>query len=123
MAGHHTHRRTDCFTDQRTLYLPAGKVALKRLLISGLEIEQDGKSVRLTWAEAPSDELARLARAAFGEKGTRGSVLLMAFAWAHRLSEEFWGADLELGMASDKAQFEAEFAGYKRTWEERSTSK
>jgi len=109
--------------DQRTLFLPNGKVALKHLLISGLEVEQDGKSVRLTWAQAPPAELARLARAAFGEKGTRGSVLLMAFAWAHRLSEDFWGADLELGMAPDKAQFDAEFGPYKRTWEERATSK
>ncbi len=109
--------------DQRTLRLPTGKVKLQRLLINGLEVEQDGKTMRLTWAEAPPAELARLAHAAFTEKGTRGSLLLMAFAWAHRLSDEFWGADLELGMASDKAKFDAEFAGYRRTWEERSASK
>jgi serine/threonine-protein kinase len=108
---------------QRTLLLPTGKVKLQRLLINALEIEQDGKTVRLTWAEAPPAELARLAHAAFVEKGTRGAVLIMAFAWAHRLSDEFWGAELEVGMASDKAQFEPEFAGYKRTWEERAASK
>ncbi len=109
--------------NQRTLLLPTGKVKLQRLLINGLEIERDAKTVRLTWAEAPPAELARLAHAAFADKGTRGAVLIMAFAWAHRLSDEFWGADLEVGMASDKAQFETEFAGYKRTWEERAASK
>lgn len=109
---------------QRQVKLPDATIALDRISPGGtFEVKIDGAARRLNWDEVPAAEIARLARAAYqaAPKGieARHHLLLMAFSWAHRLSDDFWGADLDLGSLSDAARFSMEQAAYKRGIEER----
>jgi hypothetical protein len=107
---------------ERKLALKGGTVALKKVIVGGtFEVEEGGADRRIPWAEVPPSEIYRLARSAFESKDAGYQVLLVAFAWAHRLSEEYWGALLDVDNAG--AKYAAEIAGYKRTWEDRLASK
>jgi hypothetical protein len=103
--------------------LASGTAELKRLLIDSLEVRVGDKTERVPWTATTPAEIFRLAQAAFAGKDAQHLVLLMAFAWAHRLSEEFWGVDLDLGSAPGAAAHAAAVNAYKRTWEERSASR
>jgi eukaryotic-like serine/threonine-protein kinase len=108
---------------QRKVKSKDGEAELKRIYLTDLEVRLDGKTERLPWTDVPPAELFRLASAAFAGKDAQHLVLLMAFAWAHRLSEEFWGVDLDLSSAPGAAAHSAAIGAYKRTWEERSASR
>lgn len=109
--------------DQRKLKLKDGQAELKRVLISEVEVRLDGRTERVPWSDMAPAEIFRLGSAAFAGKDAQHLVMLMAFAWAHRLSEEFWGVDLDLGSAPGAAAHSGAIGAYKRTWEERSASR
>lgn len=110
---------------ERTLALPGSKVKARLLKIGteALEVDDAGTVRSLAWQEVPAAELARLARGLAGPKGTRGGVELMAFAWAHRLVDPFYAAQLEVELASDLGSLKNDVTRLKATFDERSASR
>ncbi|MFM8980345.1 MAG: serine/threonine protein kinase [Planctomycetia bacterium] len=110
---------------ERTLALPGSKVKarLRKLGTDAIEVDDAGTVRSLPWAEVPAAELARLAKALVAAKGTRGGVEVMAFAWAHRLVDPFYAAQLEVELASDLASFKNDVTRLKAGFDERSAAR
>lgn len=110
---------------ERTLALPGSKVKarLRKLGTDAVEVDDAGSVRSLPWAEVPAAELARLGKALVASKGTRGGVELMAFAWAHRLVDPFYAAQLEVELASDLASFKNDITRLKASFDERSAAR
>ncbi len=108
----------------RALPLARGAARVKRVLgPAGFEVEIERKTAVVPWAEVPPAEVFRLAQAAFTGKPARLHLTLMAFAWIHGLSDEFWAADLELGTGDGARTYAREIAAYKRGFEARAAQK
>jgi hypothetical protein len=62
---------------------------------TGLVLRGPDGQTTVAWADLPPAAMYDLATAAFREKGTREATLLVAVAFAHRLSDRFWTAVLQ----------------------------
>jgi tRNA A-37 threonylcarbamoyl transferase component Bud32 len=106
--------------DQRTVTIDGEEWALKKVLPGGAyEVEKDATVRRVTWAEVPKSETFRLAKAALAEKDVSQRLLALSFAWAHRLSDEFWETILDLKANEKAAKFHPDVLAYERSWEDR----
>ena len=102
----------------RSVELADGKTAtILDVNEAAVVIEPDRRNV--PWGEVPAASVANLAKAAFDGKETRYQVFLMAYAYAHRLRDPFYEAQLTLDLSPDKAQFDVATRHYDRTVEER----
>jgi hypothetical protein len=105
---------------ERTVTVGGEEFTLKKVLAGGAyEVEKGGTTRRVTWADVPKGETYRLARAAFADKDVSHRLLALAYAWSHRLSDEFWEAILDLKASEKAAKFQPEVVAYERSWEER----
>jgi hypothetical protein len=104
----------------RVISVGGEEAKLKKVVAGGgYEVELGGETRRLTWADVPNEQTFRLARAAFVNKDASTRLLSLAFAWAHRLSDEFWETILDLKNSDAAKRVEKDVAAYERAWEDR----
>ena len=103
--------------DARTLVLADGSTA-PVLTVTETTVSVGPQTV-IPWAQVPPTSVANLAKAAFDGKETRYQVFLMAYAYARRLRDPFYEAQLTIDLSPDKAQFDVATRHYDRTVEER----
>ncbi len=102
---------------ERTLTTPDGPGVVQGMDPLNVTLKVGTRVVRLGWDAFPARALARLAQRALAEGGAETKLLRMAFAFAHRLENEFWEADLDLGASADRAPQAAAQRAYTDRWE------
>lgn len=101
---------------ERTLTTPSGPGIVQSMDSIDVSVKVGGETVRLPWSTFKPRALARLAQRALREDATESKLLRMAFCYAHRLEDEFWEADLDLGASSDRGPFSEAQRVYTDRW-------
>ncbi len=91
--------------EQRMIELDGAPAEVRRATTSELQVRVGTKPKTLKWSEVPASQIARLASEALASEGTAGIFKQFVFAFVHRLEDEFWNLQLELGGAADAEPF------------------
>jgi tRNA A-37 threonylcarbamoyl transferase component Bud32 len=91
--------------EQRTIEIEGVPAEVRLVTGSDVQARVGGKTKTYKWADIPAAQILQLATHALESEGTTGVFRQFAFAFAHRLEDEFWNLQLELGGAGDVAPF------------------
>ena len=91
--------------EQRMIQLESGPAEVRIITISDMQVRTGTKTQTLKWAEVPALQIVRLATHALKPQGAPGVVQRFVFAFVHRLEDEFWNLQLELGGTGAAKQF------------------
>ncbi len=105
--------------DDRKIVTPKGEGEVRLMDTVKFTVRVDGANQEFSWAELDAKQIYKLARRAYKGKGTRYFVHEMAFAFAHKLEDEFWNLVLDIESASDGDRFKDRVTKYQDRYDNR----
>ncbi len=83
--------------DKRAISTSRGESVVIALTARSFQVRAEGRAISMSWADVGAETISGLAAAAFESDSARLLMLRAAFAFAHRLKEDFWEMQLGLG--------------------------
>jgi serine/threonine-protein kinase len=103
--------------EQRRIRTAGGEGTFVEATESRVAVRMDGTRKEIPWSEVPAAELARLGLDAFADAEPQHHLWTVAFAFAHRLGNEFWDASMAAEMSTKDPAIRTPLAEYKRRFD------